>query len=155
MRIKQFNVQFKEYIPEKLQEGVLYISMEYATASHKCACGCGQEVVTPFTPTDWKLTFDGESVSLSPSIGNWSYSCHAHNFIQKNRIVWAQGMSQQAIASGRILDRVHKAKHYEQKDVTGVGLNSSTRQSQDTKSKSMIDKFLNILTRFFGFKSAD
>ncbi|WP_041279531.1 DUF6527 family protein [Desulfobacula toluolica] len=154
MRIKQFNVQFKEYIPEKLQEGVLYISMEYATASHKCACGCGQEVVTPFTPTDWKLTFDGESVSLSPSIGNWSYLCRSHYFIQKNRIVWAQGMSQKAIASGRILDRVHKANHYEQNDATGVELNSSARQSQDTKSKSMIDKFLDILARFFGFKSA-
>ncbi len=153
MRTQQLKIQFKEYVPEKLQEGVLYISMEYATASHKCACGCGQEVVTPFTPTDWKLIFDGETVSLTPSIGNWSYLCHAHYFIQKNRIVWAQDMPQQAIASGRILDRAHKAKHYAQKDATNVGLNSSARQSQDTESKSMIDKFLDILARFFGFKS--
>jgi hypothetical protein len=48
----------------------------------KCCCGCGHEVVTPFSPTDWKLTFDCVSVSLYPSIGNWSPPCRAHYFIE-------------------------------------------------------------------------
>lgn len=29
-----------------------------------------QEVVIPFTPTEWRMTFDGESLSLWPSIRN-------------------------------------------------------------------------------------
>jgi hypothetical protein len=126
--------------------------MEYATASHKCACGCGQEVVTPFTPTDWKLIYDGESVSLSPSIGNWSYPCRAHYFIRNNRIVWAQNMSQGAIAAGRRIDKVQKAKHYAKEDAVAVKLSSSAIRSQEAKSISIIDKFLDSIARFFGWK---
>ncbi len=62
--------RFVERIPRAPEPGVLYISVEYATAAHSCACGCGEEVMTPLTPTDWKMTFDGETVSLSPSVGN-------------------------------------------------------------------------------------
>jgi hypothetical protein len=36
----------------------LYVSLEYATAIHACACGCGNEVVTPLSPNGWKLTFE-------------------------------------------------------------------------------------------------
>jgi hypothetical protein len=28
----------------------------FRTAAHCCCCGCGEEVVTPFTPTDWSMT---------------------------------------------------------------------------------------------------
>lgn len=65
--------EFVEFIPDDLEEGVIYISIQYATATHLCACGCGAEVITPISPTDWELTFNGSSVSLSPSIGNWSF----------------------------------------------------------------------------------
>ena len=61
--------RFVEHIPEHLEPGVLYVSMKYATAAHSCCCGCGEEVVTPFTPTDWQMIFDGETVSLRPSVG--------------------------------------------------------------------------------------
>jgi hypothetical protein len=47
--------RFVEAIPDKLEAAVLYVSMAYATAIHQCACGCGREVATPFSPTDWKL----------------------------------------------------------------------------------------------------
>ena len=50
--------EFVQAIPEKLEDGTLYVSMDYATVVHKCCCGCGREVVTPLSPTDWKLTFD-------------------------------------------------------------------------------------------------
>ncbi|WP_416072066.1 DUF6527 family protein [Streptomyces sp. ME18-1-4] len=65
--------RFVEYIPEDLERGVLYVSLPYTIAVHLCACGCGSTVVTPLGPTDRSLTFDGVAVSLSPSIGNWSY----------------------------------------------------------------------------------
>jgi len=49
--------KFVGSIPEILEEGVLYISIDYCTAVHKCVCGCGNEVVTPISPTDWELRF--------------------------------------------------------------------------------------------------
>ena len=58
---------FVKHVPERLKEGILYVSMEYATVVHSCLCGCGNEVVTPLSPTDWQLGFDGASVSLRPS----------------------------------------------------------------------------------------
>jgi hypothetical protein len=80
--------RFVELLPDKLDPGILYVSMQYATASHKCCCGCGRDVVTPISPTDWQLMFDGRSVSLKPSIGNWSYPCRSHYWIKSNRVVW-------------------------------------------------------------------
>jgi len=81
--------KFVEYIPMTLEEGVLYVSMEVGTVIHKCVCGCGREVVTPLSPTDWNLTFDGESISLYPSIGNWNFECKSHYWIQNNKVKWA------------------------------------------------------------------
>jgi len=87
---------FVEYIPRELDPGKLYVSMAYATASHLCACGCGERVVTPLSPSGWTLHFDGQ-VTLSPSIGNWQQPCRSHYFIRGNRIVGAAQWSQTRI----------------------------------------------------------
>jgi len=99
--MKQIIPKFVEFIPDQLEEGVLYISIEYCTAVHKCACGCGNEVVTPFSPTDWKLTFDGKTVSLNPSIGNWSFDCKSHYFITRNNIRLVRQWKDWEIEEGR------------------------------------------------------
>ncbi len=78
--------KFVEFVPDDIEEGILYISMEYKTATHNCICGCGSRVVTPLTPKDWKLTYDGKSISLYPSIGNWNFPCKSHYWIKKNKI---------------------------------------------------------------------
>lgn len=104
--------EFVEFLPRDIQEGKLYISIPYATAIHKCCCGCGNEVVTPLSPTDWKLIFDGESVSLDPSIGNWSFDCRSHYWIKRNRIVWAEAWSEKQIEGCRAYDRLSKSKQY-------------------------------------------
>ncbi|WNK00450.1 DUF6527 family protein [Thalassospiraceae bacterium LMO-JJ14] len=96
-----FNHEFVEFIPEKLAERTIYVSINYATATHKCACGCGAEVVTPISPTDWKLMFDGRSVSLHPSIGNWSLKCRSHYWIKNDRISWAEDWSPERVAAFR------------------------------------------------------
>ena len=57
--------EFVEYIPAHLVDGTIYVSMTYAVAQHRCCCGCGNKVITPFSPTDWKLIFDGESISIA------------------------------------------------------------------------------------------
>ena len=80
-----FHPEFVELMPAKLEEGVLYVSMIHAVAIHKCACGCGEKVVTPLDPSDWTLTFDGITISLYPSIGNWNFGCRSHYFITNNQ----------------------------------------------------------------------
>ena len=81
---------FVDVIPDgKLMEyGVLYISLVGALAIHKCACGCGRQAVTPLAPDEWSLIYDGESITLTPSIGNWGLPCRSHYWIVGNRILW-------------------------------------------------------------------
>ncbi len=104
--------KFVKFIPDALQEGVLYISLEYATAVHRCFCGCGREVVTPISPTDWHLSVVAGSVSLAPSIGNWGFPCRSHYWIRKNRVQWCGDMSQRLIDAGRARDKMAKAAYY-------------------------------------------
>jgi Family of unknown function (DUF6527) len=111
----RYSHQFVEFVPDVLEEGVLYVSMAYATAVHKCACGCGQEVVTPLSPTDWQLSFNGEAVSLDPSIGNWSFPCRSHYYIRRGVVRWAGNMSDAAIQRGRAVDSAAKAEYYAQR----------------------------------------
>lgn len=103
---------FVEEVPTQMQPGVLYVSMGCATAMHLCACGCGAETVTPLSPTDWVLFYDGEAVSLHPSIGNWSLPCRSHYFIEDGKVVWAAPMSDAVIRRGRAWDRTRKAAFY-------------------------------------------
>jgi hypothetical protein len=107
-KIARFAHRFVEQIPERLEDGVLYISIQYATGVHLCACGCRHEVVTPLSPTDWEMTFDGETVSLAPSIGNWSLKCQSHYWIRRGRVRWARWMSRDEIDRGRMRDRRRK-----------------------------------------------
>lgn len=84
----RFTHRFVEYIPDRPEPGVLYVSTSYATVVHRCACGCGNKVVTPLSPADWKLTFDGESITLYPSVGNYSYPCRSHYWIRGDLAQW-------------------------------------------------------------------
>jgi hypothetical protein len=101
MRVSQLTPVFVEYVPEAILEGALYVSMQYGTAVHKCCCGCGCEVVTPMSPTDWRLIFDGEHVSLEPSIGNWSFPCRSHYVISRGRVRWAADWTDAEVVAGR------------------------------------------------------
>ncbi len=98
-RVSILKPVYVEYIPpaDSIKDGELYISLEFQTAVHKCCCGCGEEVVTPFNPAQWRITDRGGKVSLFPSIGNWSYSCKSHYFIKDNCILWAGAFDEAAI----------------------------------------------------------
>lgn len=113
---KKFQYKFVEYIPEELDEEIIYISMEYSTAIHLCACGCGKEVVTPLSPTDWELTFNGVSISLSPSIGNWSFNCQSHYWLKNSTISWAGSWTNSRIEEGRKYDEEIKAEYFDKED---------------------------------------
>lgn len=111
MTIKTLTPHFVGHFPQQLEPGALYLAMEFATAAHLCACGCGRKVITPFSPTDWQMTFDGEAVSLKPSIGNWSFPCRSHYWIRAGHIVWTTNMSDEAIKLGRARDVQNKARY--------------------------------------------
>jgi hypothetical protein len=119
--------EFVEFIPDELKERTLYISIKYCTAVHKCCCGCGREVVTPLSPTAWKLIFDGKTVSISPSIGNWSLPCRSHYFITKNKVAWASKWTDKQIARGRSQEARAREKYF-----AGTHTDGSTA---DTPSK--------------------
>lgn len=104
--------RFVTHIPSALEEGVLYVSVEYATAIHLCCCGCGEQVVTPLTPTDWALTFDGDTVSLWPSIGNWNFKCRSHYVIERSEVHGALPWSKSRIDYARSSDRLAKSQYY-------------------------------------------
>jgi hypothetical protein len=104
--------EFVEYIPNDLKEGMIYVSVAFATAAHRCCCGCGKEVITPLSPTDWKLIFDGVSITLDPSIGNWSFPCQSHYWIRHNRVKWAGHWSQAEISAGRTHDSMAKGEYF-------------------------------------------
>lgn len=104
MKLAAVEPEFIQFIPADLAEGKLYISMFYATTMHLCACGCGNRVVVPLSPAEWQLYFDGESVSLTPSIGNWEYPCRSHYWIKANKIRWAAPWTDDQIAAGRRRD---------------------------------------------------
>ncbi|GAB6152875.1 hypothetical protein JCM17380_16250 [Desulfosporosinus burensis] len=101
MKRNNIKHQFVSVVPEKLEEGVVYISIQYNTVLHLCACGCGEEVVTPLAPNDWYLTYNGQSISLYPSIGNWSYKCKSHYWIRDDRVVWAETWTDNKIQEAR------------------------------------------------------
>lgn len=116
-RVFELSHEFVEYIPERLQDKVLYVSIPYATAAHLCCCGCGEEVVTPLSPTDWQLRFDGRSVSLEPSVGNWNFACQSHYWIVEDKVQWAPRWSREKIEAGRERDRLRKKAYFEDRPV--------------------------------------
>lgn len=101
-RTQRFEPRFVTSVPAEVERGVLYVSTEFATAIHSCACGCGREVVTPLAPNKWSMTYDGETVSLRPSIGNWNFRCRSHYWIgYAGRVEWARTWSDQEVARSR------------------------------------------------------
>ena len=105
--------EFVEYIPDGLEDGTIYVSVAFATAVHSCCCGCGSKVVTPLSPRGWKLTFDGETISLHPSIGNWSFECQSHYWIDRDNVEWSSRWSQREIASGRATEAKAKERYFD------------------------------------------
>lgn len=95
MKATRLDAAFTKSIPAVPEAETLYISMEYQTAVHLCACGCGIKVVTPLGPNDWILTYDG-TVTLSPSVGNGQQPCRSHYFIRGDEIVWLTRISKGA-----------------------------------------------------------
>lgn len=106
--VARYEHQFVTSAPRELSPGVLYVSLEYCTMLHLCACGCGRKVVTPLSPNDWNMTFNGKTVTVRPSIGSWSLPCQSHYVIKHGKVVWAGQWSDEQIKIGRQADLLRK-----------------------------------------------
>ena len=100
-RVTSLRHEFVTFIPEVLDAGVLYVSIPFAVVTHSCCCGCKNEIVTPLDPHDWEMTFNGRSVSLSPSIGNGSLACESHYWIHRNQVEWLPRLSKYDMEAGQ------------------------------------------------------
>lgn len=112
--MKRTNVthEVSEYIPDALQDGVIYVSHRFNVAVHRCCCGCGEEVVTPISPTDWRYDISEQGISLYPSIANWSYACRSHYWIRQDAVVWAGDIGEETIRMGRQLRAQSRETYY-------------------------------------------
>ena len=119
-RIDNFVPRFVDSVPGQLEEGYLYVSLRYRTVTHLCACGCGVEVNTPLHPTGWAVTYDGLTMSLWPSVGNWSEECRSHYLIEKNIVRWSQPWSRAEILGGRAKRRRDIKEYHGDKRVVAV-----------------------------------
>ena len=150
-RMTKLAHKFVEFIPEIMEEGTLYVSMENEMVIHKCCCGCGNEVVTPLSPTDWLLTFDGRSITLHPSIGNWGFDCRSHYWIRGGKVKWSGQWSSEEIEAGRAADLMAKKQYFAEAGATpemSAALEDMPPEEESSPGASAADtRFLQRLLR--------
>lgn len=110
-KIDCFTFEFCDFIPEVLEEGKVYLAPQHCACLHLCACGCGEEVSTPISKTEFSYSIDNGLISLSPSIGNHDFPCNSHYFIKDGRVRWSYRMDLEEIEAGRTYDRKLKAEY--------------------------------------------
>lgn len=123
MRHSVLEHRFVGHFPESLAPGVLYVSLEFGSVAHSCCCGCGEEVVTPLTPTDWNITYDGETITLFPSVGSWTLPCRSHYVVRRGKVIEAPPWTDAEIAAERRRDRKAKASYFGQENSAPASIN--------------------------------
>lgn len=146
MKRQTIKHEFVEFIPESLEDGALYVSVRYATAVHLCCCGCGQKVIMPLSPADWKLIYDGETVSFHPSVGNWSFPCKSHYWIRQNQVAWAAPFSRKQIAAVRARDAASRTSYPDSPDDPMFDSDSSLT-SERSKRQSLWSRIIHPFRR--------
>ncbi len=61
------------------------------------------------------MHYDGETVSLDPSVGNWEYECMSHYWIDRGRIRWAPAWTREEIENGRLTDLTDLDDYFEKR----------------------------------------
>lgn len=114
--MKTIALEKVKYIPRELSVGILYVSEEYSVASHLCACGCGNKVVTPLGATEWTFSEQSGRPTLRPSVGNWQLPCRSHYVITAGEIHWGDQWSDAQIAAGRQAEQQRREAYYASMD---------------------------------------
>lgn len=106
--------KFVERVPSVIEEGVIYISISVNTAVHLCPCGCKTEIVTPIDPSEWNFTYDGETITLHPSVGVWGAKCKSHYWIKRNHVEWSRTYTNIEIDEVRTQESLENQEYYNQ-----------------------------------------
>lgn len=109
----KIELQHVHYMPKELKPGVLYVSEEFGTAAHLCACGCGSKIRTPLGPTEWSLEETDSGPTLRPSIGNWQQTCQSHYLICRGEIIWSDKWTSKQITAGRRGEEERRRAYYD------------------------------------------
>lgn len=115
----QFRLTEVECFPRPLEAGILYFSERFSGAAHACACGCGNEVITPISPVQWRITQNSRGASLRPSIGNWNFPCRSHYWIIDGAVHWSTEMSEGDIRAGRAYNAALRERYFKGKNAEG------------------------------------
>ena len=95
MKTNKFKVEFVDKIPSNLKDGILYVCISCNVIVHRCACGCGERTITPIDKKyGWVMKYDGQAITLRPSIGNFSIPCRSHYYITDNNVEWIESPEQ-------------------------------------------------------------
>ena len=113
MKTEHFAQQSVNYMPKLLEAGILYVSEEFHTSAHLCACGCGQKVRTPLGPTEWTIRTDSRGPTLRPSVGNWQLPCKSHYLISNGSVQWSNQWTEKQIHAGRQKEHARRSAYYE------------------------------------------
>ena len=108
-RLDTLSPRFVELIPansEDLISGIVYISAKHKTVVHRCPCGCGGLSEFVLSPTRFRMTYDGDTVTFSPSVGNPHLDCRSHYWIRGNQVQWCLPMRDWEIRNAR--EREHR-----------------------------------------------
>ena len=132
---KKFELRKVQYMPTKLEPGILYVAEEFGAAAHLCACGCGAIVRTPLDPTEWSLTETEDGPSLYPSVGNWQEPCQSHYWIERGKVKWAAKWTSGQIDAGRRKEQERRVEYYK-----------TLYRKQPTKFRKLWDR----IRSFFG-----
>lgn len=132
---KKFELRKVQYMPTKLEPGILYVAEEFGAAAHLCACGCGAIVRTPLDPTEWSLTETEDGPSLYPSVGNWQEPCQSHYWIERGKVKWAAKWTSGQIEAGRRKEQERRVEYYK-----------TLYRKQPTKFRKLWDR----IRSFFG-----
>jgi hypothetical protein len=118
----KFRLQRVHYMPEQLQPGVLYVSAEFNTAAHLCACGCGTKIRTPLGPTEWSIKETASGPTLRPSVGNFQQACQSHYFITRGEVYWAEAWTPGQATGARRRQETHRRAYYDALDRNRRGI---------------------------------
>lgn len=58
------------------------------------------------------MTYDGKTVSLHPSVGNWSFPCRSHYWIDRNEIRWSHAFDDAEIRRVRKTNKIRRRRYY-------------------------------------------
>lgn len=109
MGLSKFTLSVVRRIPGQLEYGVLYVCFECNVVVHLCACGCGEKVVLPISPSYWSIEYNGEAVSMKPSVGNFQFSCRSHYWISRNMVIWIKDT---AVPTSKSNSQKKQSTHY-------------------------------------------